>query len=154
MYQGAALDKDISHNQVLDRHVFVAFWAWRDSTSCELGNHLCRCTSLLSTPLQLHLTSHAVICHVVKRSLLVHTLLHHLQSSTFWLNVNFKMQNVGCFNFTGPSTLSLQCFGICYQQWSCEVYLKFPSFMLTYELPHQRNIWVTNITSHSSIKRL
>jgi len=48
------------------------------------------------------------MCHVVKRYLLVHTLLHHLRSSTFWLNANFKMQNVGCFNFTGPSTLSLQ----------------------------------------------
>jgi len=26
--------------------------------------------------------------------------------------------------------------------------------MLTYKLPHQRNIWVIDITSHASIKRL
>jgi len=78
------------------------------ATSCELLNHMCRCASLPSTPLQLLITSHAVICRVVERYLLVHTLLHHLQSSTFLLNANFKMQNVGCFNFTGLSTLSLQ----------------------------------------------
>jgi len=26
--------------------------------------------------------------------------------------------------------------------------------MLTYKIPHQRNIWITDITSHASIKRL
>lgn len=31
---------------------------------------------------------------------------------------------------------------------------EFPSFKLTYKLPHQSNIWVTDITSHTSIKIL
>jgi len=30
MCQGAALDRDISYKQALDRHVCVVFWGWTD----------------------------------------------------------------------------------------------------------------------------